>query len=398
VPDSYDAIVVGARCAGAPTAMLLARRGLRVLVVDRATFPSDTISGHMIKPPAVARLKRWGLLDALTATGCPPIRGRHVQFGNRMAALPPSPAPAPPAYAPRRFVLDDLLLRSARAAGAEVLEGVTLTALQRCRGRVCGVEARDATGRRLCAAARIVIGADGRSSLVARLAGAPTYRDLGPVSIAYLAYWRGLPADGVDLYFAPRRAVGLFPTNDGQTLAFVQAPLDERPRFKGDVPGGYLGALRATRRLADRLACARIQGRILGMAQLPNFFRVPSGPGWALVGDAGHHKDPLVARGISDAWRDSELLADALTDGWHAEPALYAALDEYRRVRDEWSWTVSELNVRLARLHQPLPDMESTWAALTAAERLSDEADAARVSARAETNGLALPDRGAAAS
>jgi 2-polyprenyl-6-methoxyphenol hydroxylase-like FAD-dependent oxidoreductase len=260
-----------------------------------------------------------------------------------------------------------------------VREGVTLSALLRRRGRVAGIEARDDTGRPMRAAARLVIGADGRSSAIARLTGATSYRDLGPVSIAYFAYWSGLAAPGLELYFAPQRAVGLFPTHNRETLAFVQAPLRELRHFKTDVRHAYLGALRAIPGLGDRLACARVQGRVLGMAQLPNFFRVPSGPGWALVGDAGHHKDPLVARGISDAWRDSELLADAITHGWHAENALSAALDDYRRIRDEASTKVSELNVRLARLDQTLPEMESTWAALTDAERRADEAAASQL-------------------
>jgi flavin-dependent dehydrogenase len=370
--DSYDVIVVGARCAGAPTAMLLARRGFRVLVVDRARFPSDTLSGHMIKPPGVARLKRWGLLDALAATGCPPIRHRHVQFGRQPVSLPPPSAHAPPAYAPRRVVLDQLLVQAARAAGADVREGVTLTGLLRRGRRVAGIEARDASGRPIRAAAGLVIGADGRSSPVARLAGAATYRDLGPVSIAYFTYWSGLPSPGVELYLAPGRAVGLFPTHHGQTLAFVQAPKREHRRFRSDVRSAYLDALHRTPGLRERLTGARREGRILGMAQLPNFFRVPSGPGWALVGDAGHHKDPLVARAICDAWRDSELVADAVTHGWHAERSLNSALEAYHRTRDDASMTISELNVSLARLDQPLPDMQATWAALTDAERRAD--------------------------
>ena len=144
--ERYDVIVVGARCAGSPTAMLLARAGLRILVIDRAPFPSDTISGHALKPPAVAHLQRWGLLGNVLATNCPPIRARHVQFGQRVLDLPTQPPHALPLLAPRRFVLDALLLRAARAAGAEVWERASLLDIIWQDGRVAGAHISDRDG------------------------------------------------------------------------------------------------------------------------------------------------------------------------------------------------------------------------------------------------------------
>ena len=145
--DQYDVIVVGARCAGAPTAMLLARGGYRTLLVDKATFPSDTVSTHLIHPPGVAALHRWGLLDRLTATGCPSIHTYTFDFGDVTLAGSPAFDGAPVAYGPRRTVLDKLLVEAASEAGAEVSEGFSVDNVLREDGRVVGIHGRDRGGR-----------------------------------------------------------------------------------------------------------------------------------------------------------------------------------------------------------------------------------------------------------
>jgi flavin-dependent dehydrogenase len=370
----YDVLVVGARCAGSATAMLLARGGLRVLVIDRARFPSDTISGHMIKPAGVAYLKRWGLLESLLATGCPPIRGRHVQVGELVLSLPTPPHGSLPPLAPRRAVLDALLVDAAREAGATVWEGTGLRAVIQVDRSVAGARIVGPDGRDRELAAELVIGADGRNSRVARLAGAARYGLIETASIAYYAYWNGFPTDQVEVYLQPGRMVGLFPTHHDQTLIFIQWPATERAGFKTDLQGNYLATLRTVAPVAERLGNADRASRILGMAELPNFFRQPFGPGWALVGDAGHHKDPLVARGISDAWRDSQHLADAVLAGWGDTRQLRSGLADYQRARDTASTELTRLNAELARLDQPPEEMAELWLQLADAERAGEDA------------------------
>jgi flavin-dependent dehydrogenase len=214
--------------------------------------------------------------------------------------MPAPPDGALPALAPRRLVLDHMLLEAARSAGAEIREGTAVTRLLWRGDRLVGVMARDRDGKTRSERAEIVIGADGRNSFVARAVNAPLYADVGTVSIGYYSYWSDFPANGIEIYFNPHSIVGLFPTHDDRVLTFVQRPIDERAVFKENLESNYLRSLRSVKSVAERMANARLAERIRGMVELPNFFRRPCGPGWALVGDAGHHKDPLVARGISD--------------------------------------------------------------------------------------------------
>ena len=370
----YDVIVVGARCAGAPTAMLLARKGHKVLLVDRACFPSDVISGHFIKPAGTARLKRWGLLDRLMATGCPPVKKRRVTFGTAFTSEGESPPGAVGSLAPRRFILDAVLVEAAIASGVEFRQGLTVKELLWENERVIGITGANAGGRAFAERARLVIGADGRHSLVARLAGAATYRAVPAVSIGYYAYWTGcVTTNAVELFFSERRAVGCFPTHDQQALIWTQWPWQERHAFKAALESNYLKSLAAVPWMAEHLENGHRVGPILGMVDLPNFFRVPFGQGWALVGDAGHHKDPLVARGISDAFRDAELLANAAHRALAGEADMAASLQQYQCERDAAAIAVSDLNVELARLDQPLDAMIAIFRKLGEAEEATDK-------------------------
>src|SRR5215211_876593 len=224
----YDAIVVGARCAGSPTAMLLARKGYRVLLLDRAGFPSDTLSTHYIHQPGVASLKRWGLLDDVIATGCPPVR--HQIFDVGPFALVGAPPPADgvaDGYGPRRHVLDEILVRAAADAGAELREHFTVDELVMDGERVIGVRGRTRGGRTVAESARIVVGADGMRSFVARSVGAEMYNVKPKRTCAYYSYWDGVEVENAELYPRPDRMIITAPTNDGQAIVIVYWPLAE---------------------------------------------------------------------------------------------------------------------------------------------------------------------------
>ncbi len=312
MPQDYDAIIVGARCAGSPTAALLAGKGYRVLVVDRATFPSDTVSTHVLQPLGVAALARWGLLDRLVATGCPPIHTYTYDFGPFTLSGAPGTKDAPVAYCPRRTVLDKLLVDAAAEAGAEVREGFTVEAVVIEDGRVVGIKGRSKDGATVTERARVVVGADGRHSMVAAAVRPEQYHERPPLLAGYYTYWSGLPMDGrFETYIRPHRGFAAAPTNDGLTLTVGGWPHAEFEANKKDVEGHFLKMFDLAPQFAERIRHARREASFAG-TPVSNFFRKPFGPGWALVGDAGYNKDPITAQGISDAFRDVEALVSAL--------------------------------------------------------------------------------------
>jgi flavin-dependent dehydrogenase len=369
----YDAIVVGARCAGSPTAMLLARKGYRVLLVDRASFPSDTISVHYIHQPGGACLKRWGLLDQVVASNCPPVRRQRIDFGPfALEGTPPPSDGVADGYAPRRTILDKLLVDAAAAAGVEVRERFTVDALEMDGERVTGMRGHAAGGAVVTEEARIVVGADGLHSSVARAVQAPEY-DVRPVfTCAYYSYWSGVPLPGAVLYPRPDRMVLAGPTNDGQTLAIVYWPIAAFHEVRTDIEGHFLAALDLVPDLAERVRAGTRAERFRGTADLPNLYRKPYGPGWALVGDAGYHKDPITAQGITDAFRDAELLTEAIDDGFAGRGPLEAALADYERRRNETTRPLYELTCQFAALQPPPPEMQQLLGALRGNQEQTD--------------------------
>jgi FAD binding domain len=268
----YDVIVVGARVAGSSTAMLLAGKGLKVLVVDRAAFPSDTLSTHQVQLPGGARLRRWGLLDAVVASGAPPAR--RARFDAGPVVLDghfPGFQGVDAVYSPRRTVLDALLVEAARAAGAEVREQVVVEEVVVSGGRVTGIRGRAKGGAPVAESARLTVGADGKHSLVARTVGTATHPDRPPLSMGCYTYWEGVPLQGGELYARPRRAMGAWPTNDGLTMAYVAWPVEEFPAFRADVEGNVLRTLDLAGDLGQRVRAGRRAERFRAVLPMYEF-------------------------------------------------------------------------------------------------------------------------------
>jgi 2-polyprenyl-6-methoxyphenol hydroxylase-like FAD-dependent oxidoreductase len=340
IPSSrYDAVIIGARCAGAATAMLLARAGHRVLLVDRGRYGTDTLSTHALMRGAVVQLHRWGVLPAVIAAGTTPVRQATFFYGGDPVVIPIAPRDGIDAlYAPRRYVLDRILVDAAGAAGADVVYGVRIRALQRsAAGRVIGAWLEDESGQVHHVASRVVVGADGLRSTVARLAGAIEYRSGAHASGTMYGYWGGLEAEGYEWYFARGVSAGAIPTNGGEVCVFVSVPASAfSGLFAGPPDDAFIDRLsQAAPALADQVARAG-RARLHGFPGHPGFFRQAHGPGWALVGDAGYFKDPMTSHGITDALRDAELLVDAIDAGSDD------ALADYQAERDAASLEIFE--------------------------------------------------------
>ncbi|MBX6383947.1 MAG: FAD-dependent monooxygenase [Microbispora sp.] len=378
----YDVIVVGARCAGASTALLLARAGYRVLVLERARKGTDKLSTLYIHRPGVALLARWGVLDAVTATGCPPLtRQTYTVADVHLDGPLPEVDGDRAAYAPRRHLLDAILCDAAAAAGATVRHGCTVHDLVWDGDRVAGVRYRAAAGRTVTERAELVVGADGMRSTVAGLAGAAEYAVHPRLTCAYYTYWAGVSA-GFEQYQRDGQWVGVIPTNDDQVLIAAYFRQREFDRIRGEAAAAYQANIEGTAPgLRERLREAEQTERLYGTGDQRNFLRTASGPGWALVGDAGHHKDSLTARGITEAFLQADLLADCLA----REPGIDAALAAYRARRDDLllinyrstlsvaRLDVAEERLRMLRRIQHSPALTERYFAATAG--LIDPAD-----------------------
>jgi flavin-dependent dehydrogenase len=349
----YDVIIVGARAAGAATAMLLARRGIRVLVVDRARYGSDTLSTHALMRPALVQLERWGLLDAVIASGAPPIRRTVFHYPDEHVAIDIEPL-----YAPRRTVLDAILVDAAIAAGAEVRFGVAVDDLQKDdSGRIIGI-----SGDGISERAELIVGADGIRSVVAQSAGAATTREAHSQGAIVYAYYSGIKAEAYEWVYGDKVASGLIPTNDGEVCVFVGCSAQRfGQEVQPDLRRGFKQLLAGSSpALAMRVMYGQRTSRYRGFAGIRGYYRKVFGRGWALVGDAGYFRDPITTHGISDAFRDAELLARAI-DGT-------STFDEYESVRNQatedmfaitdritaYDWTNPEIRVHLRNLSQAM--------------------------------------------
>jgi 2-polyprenyl-6-methoxyphenol hydroxylase-like FAD-dependent oxidoreductase len=374
----YDAIVVGGRCAGAATAMLLAGGGLRVMVIEATRPRSDTLSTHALMRGGVLQLTRWGLLDAVVAAGTPPIRFTEFVYGDAVETVDIRPGDGVSTLcAPRRTLLDPLLLDAARAVGAEVRTASRVTRILTDAYGVCGVEGVEReTGKSFRATATLTIGADGWRSTVAQAVDAP-YRRRGTASGAVVyGYFAGLPRDRYRWVYQPGVTAGVIPTGDGLACVWAGTP---SARFPSLHTAGLQVAHRrllaeADPDLARLLDAASPVGGLRGFRGQRGWIRGSAGPGWALVGDAGYFKDPITAHGITDALRDAELLAHAVLCSPGGRRAQLAAVREYEQTRDRLSeplfditeciagyqWDLTEIREHLRELSQAMrPEVDA---------------------------------------
>lgn len=361
----YDAIVVGARCAGAATAMLLARRGYRVLLVDRASFPSDIPHGHFIHRLGPQRLRDWGLLERVASTtpavttmtmdfGDFPLIGRNLEIDG-----------VPMGLGPRRLHLDAMLLDAAVDAGVEVRQRFSVTGLVfDDDGAVSGIRGHDHDGRPCRESAAVTIGADGRRSAVAGWVNAAILEYEAPLTVWYFSYWSNMPDRGLELIVRDDAAIFTFPTNEGLVAVFVAWRREAFERVRANVEDAVRNVAERAPDFAERFRNGRREERFYGATDLPNFIRKAHGPGWALVGDAACHKDPMMALGLCDAFRDAELLACALDDGLSGRQPLGAALDAYDRQRIAATMPDYRENLGRARLQPPPPELTQMRARL----------------------------------
>lgn len=368
--SDYDAIVVGARVAGASTAMLLARLGHRVIMVDRAPMPSDVVSTHAMLRTGVLQLTRWGLLDEVVAAGTPAVRDVTLGFGDeRIEFEVRADYGIDTLYAPRRYILDNILVEAALRAGVEFADRTRMVELLRTGdGQVEGIVAKGG-GQEMRVSARMVIGADGVWSRMAKLVGATDYLSHPATNAINYAYYRDVEATGFWFQFTPGVNAGIIPTNDDLCCVFAGRPNDRVADFSLDSEAEFNRLLRqAGVDLASKVAAGSRVSQFRGMS-LPGFLRQPFGPGWALVGDAGYTKDPISAHGISDALRDAELCARAVDRALvHPEDAS-EAMGDYQRTRDQLSVDMFRHSEALARYRWEADEASGRMRALSEAVR-----------------------------
>jgi 2-polyprenyl-6-methoxyphenol hydroxylase-like FAD-dependent oxidoreductase len=376
--SQYDVVIVGGRVAGASTALLLARAGARVALLERGRHGADTVSTHGLMRAGVLQLSRWGLLADIAAAGTPPVREAIFHYADdesiRVSIRPSAGVTA--LYAPRRYLLDRILVDAAAEAGVHVRHETAVTALLRDGGgRVRGVRGRDRSNRTVDIPAGVTVGADGIRSLVAEHVAAPVRHRGRAGSAALYRYHSDLAADGYEWAYGVGAAAGFLPTNDGLTCVFVGTTPDRmRLLLRDGTEAAFRGLLaEVAPGLAGRVAASAAASRMYGWPAIPGHRRQSWGPGWALVGDAGYYKDPITTHGITDALRDAELLAAELVRSLGGTVPEAVALARYQATRDRLSDRFSTATELVATYQWDLPGVRTLLRAVSSA--MSDEVD-----------------------
>jgi 2-polyprenyl-6-methoxyphenol hydroxylase-like FAD-dependent oxidoreductase len=347
------------------------------------------MSTHHVHPPGVAALQRWGLRERLAGTGCPPVERYSFDFGPVKISGSPRPIDGVAVgFCPRRTILDHLLVEAAVEAGAELRDEFTVDQITTADGAVTGIRGHARGGSTITERARVVIGADGKHSLVAKTVRPEQYLQRPSRLAMYYAYWSGLDVDGFETTIRAERRRGwaAIPTHDQLTVIGVGWPLDEFKANRSDVERSFQASIGLVPEFAERVRDARRESKFIGTADLPGYLRKPYGDGWALIGDAGYHKNPITAMGINDAFRDAELVAAALDDAFSGRARFDQAMGRYQSARDAAALPVYELTDEFAMLEPPPAELQQLLGAIVGDQDAMDDF----VSVQANT--LAAPE------
>lgn len=323
-----DVIIVGFRCAGAPLALALHRAGLKVIVVDRDPFFTDQpISTHAIQPYGMKMLDRVGLGDVVRALA-PPNRAFRFQVEDSYMQVDLDGAAD--SRSPRRAKLDPALQKAVLAEGIDARERTAVVGLSKDGERVTGVRVKNASGERELRA-RLVVGADGRNSTIAKMVGARAYLESVTPNGFYWSYFEQTPVFtsdprydwGACIHIEAEGSRAVFQTDSGLLLMAGGGRRNVMEAWRSDPGAALWEHLRRGKLTAPLLEGTRMVAKPVGMLSLHFFMKQAVGPGWALVGDSGLHLDPTPGLGITDAVRDAVALAEAIVDGSEKAMMLY---------------------------------------------------------------------------
>jgi 2-polyprenyl-6-methoxyphenol hydroxylase-like FAD-dependent oxidoreductase len=353
----YEVIIVGGRVAGSILAILLGRHGHRTLLLERAHFPSDTLSTHFFRWPALQAFQHAGVFDQVQATA-PHLTQMFNDVDGQVFSEPVEGRDGLDYFlCVRRITLDAILARKVQSeSSVDFRQGARMTDLLREDGRVVGARWTEENGGGQ-ATARVVVGADGFYSQVAKLVE-PKEEQFEPVCRAmYYSYFRGLqaqPGPAAEHHYRGNHLVYVFPTDDDLTLIAASVPIPEFDSFRADPEGQLLTTLESLPTLAPRLKTAERAAPVKGAGNIPCYQRVPYGEGWALVGDSGQVMDPWSGQGIDHAGTHAVILADSL-HRWLAEQTSWEqAMSEYHTARNTWSHKTFERTRMYASDFRPM--------------------------------------------